>query len=296
VIVPLVSIVIPAYNASRFIEATLETVAAQTWRDFEVIVVDDGSKDDTQAVAARFLERRSLAGQAFRQENKKIAGARNAGVERARGALVSFLDHDDLWLPRKLEVVVAAFAANPQADVVCHDEEIVQDGRVLRRTRRGPWTPDIYERLLFGGNDLSPSAVTVRRPRLLEAGGFREGDAYNTVEDYDLWMRLAKSCRFHYVSEVLGQYQLVAGAASARVVYHHSNLEGMLRDHFAAYPRRDARTRLAMRRRLADVYRSAARALKSQGAGGAVSYAWRAVRTFPADPKNAAALALSLLP
>ena len=283
---PRVSIVVPAWNAAAFIERTLATVAAQTFRDFEVIVVDDGSSDDTKLVVDRFMEKNGLRGRCIKQENKKIAGARNTGIRAAQAELISFLDHDDLWFPNKLERVMAEFG---DADLVCHDENVVKDGKLVRVSRNGPWAPDMYERLLFEGNALSPSAVTVKKSKLFEAGLFREDPEFNTVEDYDLWMRLAKICRMRFLPEILGEYQLVERGASNKIVYHNTNLEHLLRDHFRNFPSSDAR----MRRRLGVMCRSAARLLIAQGdlaAGGA--YARRAVAECPWDWKNVAVLGL----
>ncbi len=289
---PRVSVIIPAWNAAAFISKTLATVAAQTFTDFEIVVIDDGSSDDTKAVVDHFLKDRSLRGRCLKQENKKIAGARNAGIRAAEADLVAFLDHDDLWFPEKLARVIAEFDAHLDADLVCHDENIVKNGELVRVSRNGPWVMDMYERLLFEGNALSPSAVTVKRSKLLEAGLFRENPEFNTVEDYDLWMRLAPLCRMRFLTEVLGEYQLVERGASNQIVYHSTNLERLLRHHFQNFKNPDARTRRRMSRRLSVMCRSAARLLIAQGdlkTGGA--YARRAVALCPWDWKNAATAA-----
>lgn len=294
---PAVSVVIPAYNAARFIERSLETVAAQTFRDLELLVVDDGSSDDTAGVAERFLKTKGLAGAAIRQPNKKIAAARNAGIRAARGEFVAFLDHDDLWRPDKLAVVMREFESHPEAGLVHHPCRIVSPaGRVLGRTHNGRCGRDLYRKLLLIGNALSPTGVTVRRAKLDKVGGFREGERYDTVEDYDLWMRLAKVCAFRFIAEPLGDYLLVSGGASKRVAYHHANLEALLRDHFAEYPRQDAWTRLLMRRRLSQVSRAAARALMKAGDPVAAKpHVLEMLRRFPLEPKNLAVAAQWIL-
>lgn len=294
---PAVSVVVPAYNAAAFLAKTLETVSAQTFRDWELIVVDDGSQDATATVAREFIAARGLRGDCISQPNKRIAGARNTGVKASSGGLIAFLDHDDLWLPEKLAAVMEEFSRRPEADLVCHNENVVKDGRVVAVTRNGPEEPAMYERLLFRGNALSPSAVTVKREKVLEVGGFRENPEFNTVEDYDLWMRLSRVCRFHFLDRVLGEYQLVERGASNKVVYHHTNLERLLEDHFRAYcgDNPSLGMRLRVRRRLAAVYRSAARALLAQGdARSAGAYARRALGSFPLDWKNAAVAGLWL--
>lgn len=290
---PRVSVVIPAWNAAAFIEKTLATVAAQTFADFELIVVDDGSSDDTKAVVDRFLKDKGLRGRCIKQENKKIAGARNTGVRAAEAGLIAFLDHDDLWFPEKLATVTAEFESHAEIDLVCHDENIIKNGVLVRVSRNGPLVENMYERLLFEGNALSPSAVTVRKDKLLEAGLFREDPEFNTVEDYDLWMRLAKICRMRFLHEILGEYQLVDSGASNRIVYHNTNLEHLLRDHFRNFPSPDRRTRARMRRRLGVMCRSAARQLLDQGdLATAGIYARRAAAECPWDWKNAATAGL----
>jgi len=290
---PRVSIVIPAWNAAAFIEKTLSTVAAQTFRDFELIVVDDGSKDATKEVVDLFLKKNSLRGRCIKQANKKIAGARNTGIKAAEAGLISFLDHDDLWFLNKLARVIAEFDAHPEADLVCHDENIIKNGALVRVSHNGPLVENMYERLLFEGNALSPSATTVRKAKLFEAGLFREDPEFNTVEDYDLWMRLARICRMRFLDEILGEYQLVERGASNKIVYHNTNLEHLLRDHFKNFPSPDAAVRARMRRRLGVMCRSAARLLIAQGdiqAAGA--YAKRAAAEYPWDWKNLAVAGL----
>lgn len=289
---PRVSVVIPCWNAADFIGRTLDSVAAQTYRDFEVVAIDDGSTDGTHEVVARGLTERGLSGRSIRQENKKIAGARNAGIRAASGDLIAFLDHDDRWYPEKLARCVAELDADPGAGLVCHQEKVVKDGREVGVTRNGPWTEGMYESLLFSGNALSPSAVVALKPKLFEAGLFRENPEFNTVEDYDLWMRLARVCRMRFLGEILGEYALVERGASNKIVYHTSNLESLLSDHFKNFPEPDARIRSLMGRRRGVMCRSAARLLLAQGdLAESGRYARRAVSECPADWKNWAALA-----
>src|SRR5687768_17409195 len=119
-----VSVVIPAYNAADFIERTLESVRAQTYRSYEDVVIDDGSTDGTHELVTRWLALSGVAGTCIRQVNKRIAGARNAGMRAARGEFIALLDHDDLWDPEKLAVVMAEFDKHPEVDLVCHNERV----------------------------------------------------------------------------------------------------------------------------------------------------------------------------
>ncbi len=287
---PRVSVVIPAYNAAEFITETLDTVAAQTYRDFEIIIVDDGSKDDTKKIVDAYLERKGIPGKCIKQENKKIAGARNTGIKAAQGELIAFLDHDDAWFPNRLERGLAAFDAAPAVDLVCSDENITEGGKLLRTHRNGPLEDNMYERLLLRGNALSPSCVIVRKSKLEEIGCFRENPEFNTVEDYDCWMRLAKICKFRFIREVLGEYHFEERGASRRIVYHHTNTEYLLRDHFKSHYGASPGfcAALRMRRRLAANYRSALGLLMTYGEDfeSQQSYAAKMLMTFPLDPKN----------
>lgn len=287
---PTVSVVIPAYNAAAFIERTLDSIRTQQYTDYEVIVVDDGSTDGTSDVVRRYFARYGIAGRCIQQPNRQIAAARNTGMRAAQGTYIALLDHDDLWHPEKLNFVMQEFAHHPDVDLICHNEEIVRDGRVLRISRNGPAAPHMYQRLLFSGNTLSPSATVFRKNKALSISGFREHPEFNTVEDYDFWMRFSRVAQFHFLNRTLGVYQIVEWAASSRIEYHHTNLEHLLRDHFSAYfgpcPGRVARLRI--RRRLSAVYRSAATQLMNvnEEAGTQREYVLRMLRTFPFDPVN----------
>lgn len=292
---PRVSVVVPAWKAEAFIERTLDSVAAQTFRDFEVVVIDDGSPDGTKAAADRWLARTGTRGRCVRQDNKKIAGARNAGVREAAGGWVAFLDHDDLWEPRKLERCMAALDADPSLDLVVHHEAVLEGGRLTRVHRNGPVLPDPaanYDRMLLVGNTLSPSAVVVRRAKVLEAGGFDEDPALNTVEDYDLWLRLARTCRMALVDETLGSYVYEEGGASRRLEAHQRALEALLERHFAARfgPAPGLADRLRIRRRRASACRSGLGLALAYGGDPAAAraYAARMLRLWPFDLKNLA--------
>jgi hypothetical protein len=148
----------------------------------------------------------------------------------------------------------------------------------------------MYEKLLFGGNALSPSASVFKKAKAMAIGGFRENPEFNTVEDYDFWMRFSRVGKFHFVDRVLGEYQMVERAASRRVQYHHANTEALLQDHFTTYLREHPgwQTRLRIRRRLASVYRSALGQLMGYREQPELQHAYllKMLRTFPLDPKN----------
>jgi len=289
---PSVSVIIPAYNASAFIERTLETVRAQTYVDYEIIVVDDGSVDDTQAVAAEYLSRHGLAGRCIRQPNKKVASARNAGMYAAKGAFIALLDSDDLWYPNKLEAVLGEFKRHPDIDLICHHENIICHGHVARVLRHGPLSSQMYERLLYEGNILSPSATVFKKAVALSIGGFCEDPNFDTAEDYDFWLRMCRVARFQFLDAVLGEYQVWEGRATRRIEYHYTHLENVIRAHFMASFDKCASVfdQLRMRRRLAMVYRAAAGELMAYRESPEKQriYVFKMLRAFPFSPKSLA--------
>jgi glycosyltransferase involved in cell wall biosynthesis len=190
---PRVTVIIPTYNRAGCLREAVDSVLAQDFRDFELIVVDDGSTDDTP----RLLQEYGDAIRVFRQENRGVSAARNAGIAVSRGALIAFLDSDDLWLQGKLARQVEFFKAHADA-LICQTEEIwVRNGRRVnpgkRHRKRGGM---IFEPSL----DLclvSPSAVMVRRELFQCVGFFDEG--LPACEDYDLWLRVSSRYAVHLI-------------------------------------------------------------------------------------------------
>jgi glycosyltransferase involved in cell wall biosynthesis len=291
-IAPAVSVVIPAFNASAFIEKTLTSVRAQTYDSYEVIVVDDGSSDNTKDVVEAYLKRNVMSGRCIRQQNKKIAGARNTGMRAARGRYIALLDHDDLWRPEKLAVVMRVFDSHPEVDLVCHAEDVVKDGHIIRTQHYGPAVPQMYERLLFLGNAVSPSASVFKTEAARAIGGFDENPDFNTAEDYEFWLRMSRNGRFNFIDAVLGEYVMAKHAASRQIEYHHINAVNVLRHHFSMYAsgRPAFFDRLRMRRRISTVYRSALRQfLQSNGSPVQQrTFLIKMLLEFPVEPKNIA--------
>ena len=182
---PLVSVVIPTYNRAWVIKEAVDSVLAQDYKDFELIIVDDGSTDNTSDVLASYGEDVRV----LFQENKGVSAARNRGVAEASGQLVAFLDSDDLWLPKKLSMQVEFFNKTPDA-LICQTEEVwIRNGiRVNPKKRHKKPSGMIFEPSLALCL-VSPSAVMIRRDVLDREGGFDE--TLPACEDYDLWLRLS---------------------------------------------------------------------------------------------------------
>jgi GT2 family glycosyltransferase len=275
--VPQFSVVIPAYNASAFIIKALDSVASQSSVDYEVLLVDDGSTDDTaarvQSWAACHPEKRL---QLIRQANKGIGGSRNTGLRRATGHFVAFLDADDSWDPAKLERVNTFLGQHPDIDLVCHHEWLDRGNGAPRRLSHGPYCS--YEDLLFKGNSISTSATAVRRSTLVAAGGFSEDMSFNGVEDYDLWLRLARNgCRIGYLPEVLGTYRVQGQGITSKVDVHVRNTMNVLGAHFAHLSTGPAYRRRARRRRAATLKDAGRACMRSGDRSRARAFFWSSI-------------------
>ena len=183
--VPLVSVVIPTFNRWPLVAEAVNSVLAQSYRDFEVIVVDDGSTDATASQLAKLASRLKL----FVTERRGVSAARNFGVSQSRGHYIAFLDSDDLWLRRKLERQTRFMDEHPEFHICQTDEIWIRKGvRVNPRAIHQKTSGDIFKRSL----ELclvSPSAVMMTRALFDRTGGFDE--AFPVCEDYELWLRIS---------------------------------------------------------------------------------------------------------
>jgi glycosyltransferase involved in cell wall biosynthesis len=198
--VPLVSVVIPAWNAAWCVGRAIDSVLAQSLRDLELIVVDDGSTDDTAAVLAKY----GASVHVITQANGGMSSARNAGIRAARGRYLAFLDADDRWLPDKLARQVDVLETQTEL-AFCAAVAILEDpGGTKVGEWRGPSGRTVRIADVFRNHSAvagGASAVLARRELVLRLGGFDESLA--GAEDTDLWMRLAAHGGFTCVDEPL---------------------------------------------------------------------------------------------
>jgi glycosyltransferase involved in cell wall biosynthesis len=228
----LVSVVIPAYNASSTLDETLLSVRSQTHHALEIIVVNDGSTDDTGAIAKRHAAVDSRV-QVVTQDNAGLAAARNAGWRRARSDLIAFLDADDLWAPRKIERQLHALqAAGKHVGLVyCWQARIDSQGVILNASDGPLWEGDVLDRILLGNFVGNGSSALILRQALVDANGFdSELRAFGAegCEDWLLYCRVAE--RYHYavVPEHLTGYRYLPHNMS-------SNRPRMLRSWLLAH-------------------------------------------------------------
>lgn len=283
---PFFSVVIPAYNASKFLEKALDSVRTQTFDNYEIIVVNDGSTDNTLGILKAYFDRYpELNYKLIDQENKAIGGSRNSGIKEACGEFIAFLDADDIWYREKLKKVYIYLEQNPEADFVCHDEHLAENGKIIKRLAYGPYTS--HKDLLFKRNCISTSATVVRRDKLLQAELFSEDMNFNGVEDYELWLRLSKICNMKYIHEVLGRYNVHAEGITNDIETHICNSINAVERHFKLWEPNSLYYRLLMNRRRADIYRAAAYAfLKNKDAKTSWRFVKKAIRYNPFSLKT----------
>jgi glycosyltransferase involved in cell wall biosynthesis len=193
-----VSVIIPAHDRWPMLREAIDSALAQSYRDFEVVVVDDGSEDGT---AAKLSAQYGAGVRVVAQARRGVAAARNLGVQCARGRYLAFLDSDDLWRPRKLEIQMDAMRRGPDWRI-CQTEEVwIRNGaRVNPKIKHRKASGDIFRRSL----DLclvSPSAALMTRDLFESMGGFDE--SFTVCEDYDLWLRIAADHPIHLIPEAL---------------------------------------------------------------------------------------------
>lgn len=211
---PLISVVIPVYNGEKTIRQTLESVLNQTFTDFEVIVINDGSQDTTLEIVANIADPRLKV---FSYPNAGQAASRNRGLSQARGEFIAFLDADDLWTSDKLEAQLRVLQENPQAAVAYSWSDCIDEsGNFLREASHRTVNGDVYAKLLLTDFLDNGSNPLIRRQAITEVGGFDE--SLLPAEDWDMWLRLA--ARYHFVAVPYPQvlYRQSANSESSNVL------------------------------------------------------------------------------
>ena len=253
---PLVSIVIPTYNHAPMLQRALATVVDQTYQNWNAIVVNNFSTDNTLEVVAAFNDPRI---QCVNFQNNGVIGAsRNEGIALATGKYVAFLDSDDTWFTTKLEKCVEILESG--SDLVCHAEYWIDESGKSRLVAYGPSEAATHHNLIYKGNRISTSATVVRTALLKEVHGFDVAPELISTEDYDLWIRLAaKSDKFAFISEPLGEYHRHDNNVSANIEKHLAAELALLEKYFSANTRFE--NMIARRRRKALAYYGAGRSL-----------------------------------
>lgn len=225
---PLVSVIIPAYDVAEFIGEALDSVFAQTFTDYEVIIVNDGSPDtpELERGLAPYMSRIVY----LKQENRGVSAARNTGIAAARGSLIAFLDGDDVWLPNYLEVQVKRIQADPTIDVL-YPNVLMFGGSSEAGEEFMTICPSsgevTFERLLLQECNVSNCSIA-RKETIVRAGMFDE--SLRSVEDFDLWLRVIKEGgRIAYHRDVLARYRRRPGSLTADPIWLSEHILEVLR-------------------------------------------------------------------
>ena len=278
-----ISVVIPAYNAAIFLPRCLESVFAQTLKPEEVIVVDDGSTDNTAALAAE------LGARVISRPNGGLSAARNTGIENTSSEWIALLDADDLWAPEKLERQAACI--RPETVLVYTGIRIFDDNGV-RAVRRAD-DPIAARKMLRYRNPITPSTALVRREAVVQDGGFRED--IRACEDWEMWFRLQRLGQFEVVPDALTDYYVYPNSLSANPGKMLEALDRIIDTTLL----RDLRgfDRWAWRQRIRAVQLcSAGLIARDNGLKGEVRYMMRSIWAWPSpfwEPRRFAMFAVS---
>jgi glycosyltransferase involved in cell wall biosynthesis len=272
-----ISVVIPAYNAARFIQETLESVLQQTLPADEVLVIDDGSTDDTASIAESF----GTAVRVIRRQNAKLATTRNFGVEVAKSEWVAFLDADDLWLSNKLERQMEELSRHPEADL-CYTGRVLllQEGETTRLGQVVQVPPaEEIRKSLYRNTTFLASSVMIRRSTFLAIGGHDTN--FKFVEDWDTWLRLLHAgTKFAACPEPLVQYRIHLNSVSHNALPSLLEAKEIYRRHIL--PRLPRQTRwIAHQRSQSGQEGSAAFTMREMGEPGYLSMMALSILRYP---------------
>ncbi|MCA9932336.1 MAG: glycosyltransferase [Anaerolineales bacterium] len=216
---PLVTIIIPAYNAERFIHTTIESVLEQTYPSWELIVVNDGSTDSTEKIVSQVQDNRIKI---ICQTNQGLSAARNSGILQAKGTYLSFLDADDKWHPSFLSQCTHTLETNLDiAAVYTHHYHIDESDTVLPTQGRPTVSQSNFHKRLLEGGFFPPVTVMVRANTLKQHGLF--DTELTSVEDWDMWLRLSKEHYFQCIPQLLAYYRVYPGSMSTNAARMHRN-------------------------------------------------------------------------
>ena len=201
-----ISVVMPSYNVATFITRTLDTIYNQTVLPYEVVIVDDGSTDNSVEIINDYVESHrdrfdNLV--LFQQENAGAGAARNKAIELATGEWIAFLDSDDIWDPTKIEAVIRVMEEHPDITMIAHDEyraneENFEDKELCSLHELYHEDKDLFTQV-YKGNMFSTSCMVIRKDVIVQAGGF---DAtLRSAQDYDLWIRCCLNAKLYYLDQ-----------------------------------------------------------------------------------------------
>lgn len=283
---PFFTVIMATYNRRDLLPRAINSVLNQTFGYFELLVIDNGSTDDTGSVVGKFKDPR-VKYILNPHPTESCDAPRNLGIGMAKGSLVSFLDDDDLWYPERLEKVKEAFDRNSAVAAVCHNENKTVDGKFAGLLKHGPWSEDIYERLLYDRNCLSSCAMTIKTDLLRKLKGFDLRKEFDSAADYDLWLRMAsEGVKIYFIEEPLGEFSVTGRNWSKVNPAFESRVAFLVKEHIIKYEKKGV---LGVSRkgmwRLSRLYLIAARAFLRAGCyANAAAYFFRIGLFFMIKP------------
>lgn len=244
---PQISVIIPAFNSERTIEETVNSVLQQTFTDFELIIINDGSTDSTLNVLNQIQDSRIRL---FSHENSGVAASRNRGIRQAVGQYLAFLDADDLWVPDKLTEQLQALQHNPEAAIAYSWVNYIDEAsQFVRKGWHKVYNGDVYPELLLKCFLENGSNPLIRAKAIEQVGGFDA--SISPAEDWDLYIRLAKHYHFICVPKVHILYRISPTSASANLKRMERAGRRMIEKAFSTAP---VELQPIKRKTLADFY------------------------------------------
>lgn len=212
---PEISIIIPAYNQAKYIDKTIESVIRQTFGDWECIIVNDGSTDDTEHVVQAYLSCDHRI-KCVRQENQGPSGSRNTGLRIAQGKYIAFLDADDMWEPHMLEIMHQLLEKNSDIDIAFGAWDFIDETGKASSRKICPITCNVYEECLIFRN-IFPIHTLLLRKTVFSSCGFFDTQLIS-MEDWDMWLRAARhGFKFRPINKLLAHYRRHSKSASVNV-------------------------------------------------------------------------------
>ena len=253
---PLFSVIIPTFNRAEKLSICLNSVLKQTFTDYEIVIINNGSTDNTENLILNKYND-SRINYFWQLGSGSPAKPRNQGILKSKGIWVAFLDSDDLWYPEKLESVYEQIKAQPDTDIICHNERMCDRvNNKFHKISNVRVAKDMYKSMLMEGNCLSPSATTVKKSFLIEKElCFNESPDFAIVEDYDLWLHLAKNgAMIKFIDKILGDYVVDGGNMISDWNRFIINLENLYKDHAYAVQDFEPQKDLIYNRLIANIH------------------------------------------
>ena len=248
---PQVSVIVPVFNSEKYIEKTLLSVLKQTYENFEIIIIDDGSYDDTlntiHTIKKKYNEKRLII---LEQSHKGPGAARNLGIRHAKAEFISFLDSDDIWFPEKLERTIAIFHSRANINLVSHELiQIHQNGWKKTSRLHKRYNPKIdYFINIYKTNCLVPSAVTLKKSVLPKNKCFSEH--LHPAEDFDLWLTISSLTNPYYIQDPLAYYMIREGSQSEDIERRLRQVIKVLKKHYPEFKKKSHLAVFFLRKRI----------------------------------------------